>query len=61
MGTCKIDLEKLSEEERAVVEARRAYKKAWRAANIERVKEYDRRFWAKKAAESSGEKSGNKE
>lgn len=60
MGTRKIDLEKLSVEERAAVEARRAYKKAWRAANIERVKEYDRRFWAKKAAELAGENAGKK-
>lgn len=46
----------LSEEEKAIVEARRAYKKAWRESNKERVKEYDRRFWAKKAAELNNKK-----
>ncbi len=47
MGAPKIDIEQLTAEERAVVLARRAYKKAWRTANRERVKEYDRRFWSK--------------
>ncbi len=51
MGTKKIDTTMLSAEERAAIEARRAYKKAWRAANKERVAEYNRRFWLKKAAE----------
>ncbi len=55
MGAKKINLEALSDEEKAVIEARRAYKKAWREANKERVKEYDRRFWAKKAAEMKTE------
>lgn len=56
MGSRKINLEMLSEEEKAIVEARRAYKKAWRESNKERVKEYDRRFWAKKAAELNNKK-----
>lgn len=61
MGSKKIDVNQLSEEERAVIEARRAYKKAWRAANKERVAEYERRFYEKKAAQlnSSPKKQAN--
>ena len=32
-------------------EARRAYSNAWRAANKDRVKEYNRRYWERKAAQ----------
>ena len=53
MGTKKIDVTLLSAEERAAVEARRAYKKAWRAANKDRVAEHNRRFWLKKATETN--------
>lgn len=60
MGAKKINLDTLSSEERAAVEARRAYKKAWRDAHKERVKEYDRRFWAKKAAEMKMDGAENK-
>ena len=49
MGTKKINLNSVSPEEREIIEARRAYKKAWRAANKDRVAEYNRRFWLKKA------------
>lgn len=59
MGAPKIDVKQLTEEERAIIEARRAYQKAWREANRERVKEYDRRYWAKKAGEMNAEKEGN--
>lgn len=31
-------------------EIRRAYQKAWRAKNKDRVREYNRRFWEKQAA-----------
>lgn len=51
MSTGKIDITKLPENEKAAIEARRAYQKAWREANKERVKEHNKRFWAKKAAE----------
>ena len=47
MGTKKINLNSVSPEEREIIEARRAYKKAWRAANKDR-------FWLKKAAEQAG-------
>lgn len=60
MGTKKIDVTLLSAEDRAAIEARRAYKKAWRAANKERVEEYNRRFWLKKAAETDRCQANNK-
>ncbi|MGN0641238.1 MAG: hypothetical protein ACI4JT_09855 [Oscillospiraceae bacterium] len=53
MGKIKIDLAELPTEEREVIEARRAYKRAWNAANKERVKEYNRRFFEPKAAEQA--------
>ena len=34
----------------AATEARRAYMKAWRAANKDKVKEHNRRYWERKAA-----------
>lgn len=54
----RIELDKLSPADRAVVEARRAYKKAWRAANRDKVIESERRFYERKAAElkAQGEK-----
>lgn len=33
-----------------VIEVRRAYQKEWRAKNKDRVREYNRRFWEKRAA-----------
>lgn len=32
-------------------EARRAYSNAWRAANKDRVREYNQRYWERKAAQ----------
>ena len=49
----RIDLNKLTPEERAVIEARRAYKKAWREANKDKVAESERRFYERKAAEKT--------
>ncbi len=60
LGAKKIDVTLLSVEERTAVEARRAYKKAWRAANKDRVAEYNRRFWLKKAAEMNVCNANNK-
>lgn len=34
-------------------EIRRAYQRAWRAKNKDRVREYNRRFWEKQAAKQS--------
>lgn len=45
------DLNTLPAEEQKAVEARRAYQRQWRAANKDKVKEHNRRFWLKKAAE----------
>ncbi len=53
MGTKKIDVSKLPEHERAIIEARRAYKKAWRAANKDKVAEYERRVFEKKLQQQS--------
>lgn len=36
----------------AATDARRAYYKQWRANNKDKVKAYNERYWAKKAAES---------
>lgn len=51
----KIDLNSLSSEERAAIKARREYQRKWRAANKDRVKENNRRFWLKKAGEMNNE------
>lgn len=45
----------------AANEARRAYMKAWRAANKDKVKEHNRRYWERRAgkmAEKEGENNG---
>lgn len=47
----RTNLEALTPDERTVVLARRAYKKAWREKNIECVRESERRFYERKAAE----------
>lgn len=39
------------EEEQKAIEARREYQRQWRAANKDKVREHNRRFWAKKIAE----------
>lgn len=36
-----------------VAEVRRAYQKAWRAKNKDRIREYNRRFWEKQAEKQS--------
>lgn len=45
------DLKQMTEDERKVIEARRAYQKKWRAANKDKVEATLNRFWLKKAAE----------
>lgn len=54
----RIDIKKLSPEDRAIVEARRAYKKAWRNANKNRIAETERRFYARQAAKIGGKRDG---
>lgn len=51
MGTRKTNLDSVSPEERAIVEAKRAYAREWRKNHKEQVAEHKRRFWLKKAAE----------
>lgn len=34
------------------LEARRAYKREWRKKNIDKVKEHEARYWAKKATQT---------
>lgn len=41
-------------------EERRMYMRAWRAANKERVKSYNEKYWHKKAKERVSEKYENK-
>lgn len=36
-------------------EARNAYARAWRAANRDKVKQYNETYWQKKAAAQNGE------
>lgn len=45
------DLNTLPAEEQKAIEARRAYQRQWRAANKDKVKEHNRRFWLKKVAD----------
>ena len=53
----KIDLEKLSAEERAAVEARREYQRKWRSEHKENVREHNRRYWLKKAHRATEKQS----
>lgn len=57
MGVKGANLTKLSTEERAAIEARRAYKRAWNAKNKEKLREYNHRYWLKRAAEQTANKS----
>lgn len=47
-----IDINTLSPEERKIVEAQRAYKRKWREANKDKIKEHNRRFYEKLAQKS---------
>lgn len=51
------DITKLPLEEQAAIIARRDYYKKWRKANADKVKEHNRRYWAKKAAEKKQKKA----
>lgn len=43
-----------------IIEARRAYKKAWRKANREKIAGYNRKFYAKYAERLKAEKAAAK-
>lgn len=45
-----VDISKLPEKERKAIEAKRAYQRQWRAANKDKVREHNRRYWEKKGA-----------
>ena len=47
-----IDITTLSPEERKTVEARREYQRKWRAANKDKVKNHNKRFYDKLAAQN---------
>lgn len=55
------DFENLSAEEQAVILARRAYQKAWRAKNKDKVKANNARFYKKQAEKLAKEATENKE
>lgn len=47
-----IDVNTLTPEERAIVEARREYQRKWRKANKDKVQKHNKRFFEKLAAEN---------
>lgn len=47
-----VDITSLSPEERKIVEARREYQRKWRAANKDKVKKHNKRFYEKLAAQN---------
>lgn len=49
----------ISAEEQKAIEARRAYQKQWRARNKDKVREHQRRFRLKKAAQMHKQEKEN--
>ena len=43
------------------LEARRAYKRKWSADNREKVKEYQDRYWEKRAEQEAAEQEADRE
>lgn len=56
----KTDITQLNAEERAAIEARREYQRKWRAANRDRVRTHNERYWRKKGAELNAVHAENK-
>lgn len=56
-----IDLKTVTEEEGKAILARRKYMSAWRKANPEKVREHQKRYWAKKFQEEQNKLSAEKE
>lgn len=52
-----VDTNKLAELERKAVEARREYQRQWRAANKDKVKANNQRYWLRVAAKKEGQKN----
>lgn len=55
-----IDVNTLSEEERAIVLARRAYNREWKAKNRDKVKAHQERFYKKHAEKPAAEQTKKK-
>lgn len=55
-----IDIEKLSPAEKEIILARRAYKKAWRAKNPDKVREATERFYKRQAEKFAAAKDSEK-
>lgn len=55
-----IDITTLSKEEQAVILAQRAYKKAWRDKNKDKVKASNERFYKKLASKNAGNQAKEK-
>lgn len=53
------DLNNLTETERVRILARRAYQKAWRERNAEKVRAANERFYKKQAEKLAAEKCGD--
>ena len=47
-------------EESAIVETRKEYYRKWRAANKDKVRQHNRNYWAKKAAERAASENSGK-
>ena len=43
------------------IEARRAYKRKWNADNREKVREYQDRYWEKRAEQEAAEQEADRE
>ena len=56
-----IDLKTVSEEERKAILARRKYMSEWRKANLDKVRNHQKRYWAKKFQEEQNKLSAEKE
>ena len=52
---------KSNELDEAAIAERRAYFKAWRAANKDKVKLHNQRYWQKRAAEKMKKRGENNE
>lgn len=55
-----IDLKTVSEEERKAILARRKYMSEWRKSNLDKVRDHQRRYWAKKFQEEQDKLSTEK-
>ncbi|MDE5859747.1 MAG: phosphatase [Oscillospiraceae bacterium] len=53
-----VDTNKLTELERKAIEARREYQRQWRAANKDKVKANNQRYWQRVAIKKEEHKNG---